>query len=277
MVPSRFNRDYELTIQIGTDRAVVVRPPMRVSFGASKSIAGGLNRLTARVYNLQPSNRLALVKDAEQAKRIPISFRVGYKDTLQLLFKGTVHRGQNMREGPDHITELECLDGGYDYLNSFTAKTVKGKSRAVDAVLGDMPNTGRGKLTAQNALIRPRVLVGASGQLIDDLINDDETWYIDEEKLYILKDDEVVSSFIPVVNAATGLLDTPTREQSKVTFNSLMNPTLKIGALCALESTSAPHLNGVYRIETIGSDGDTHGEKWTQKITALLAQGYKVL
>jgi hypothetical protein len=182
-----------------------------------------------------------------------------------------------MREGPDYITELECLDGGFDYLNSFTSKTVKGKERAIEAVLGDMPNTGRGKLTAQSALIRPRVLVGASGQLIDDLINDGETWYIDDEKLYILKDNEVTSSFVPVVNAATGLLNTPTREQSKVTFNTLMNPTLKIGALCALESTSAPHLDGIYRIETIGADGDNYGDKWTQKVTALLASGYTVL
>ena len=274
---SRFRRAYELTVQVADGQAVEVRLPLRVSYSGRKSISGGLNKLTLRVYNLKQSNRLALVKDAEQRKRIPLSFRIGYEGTLQLLFSGTVHRGQNFREGPDMITELECLDGGFDYLNSFTAQTVKGKTRSVEAILGDMPNTLRGKITEQPELVRPKVLVGASAKLIDDIALSDESWYIDDGKLYILKGDEVVSSFIPVVNASTGLLNTPTREQSKITFDTLMNPALKIGGLCQLVSTSAPHLDGVYRIETMGYDGDTHGAKWTQSITGLLAADYKVL
>jgi len=274
---SRFNRDYELTVQVSTGQSVVVRPPMRLAFGGNKSVIGGLNKLTLSIYNLKQSNRLALVKDAEQQIRIPLSLSVGYVDGLQLLFKGTVHRGSNSREGPDMVAELECLDGGFDYLNSFTSETVRGKRRAIDTILGDMPDTGTGKITTQQDLIRPKVLVGASAKLIDDIVNEGETWYIDDEKLYIIKDDEVVSSFIPVVNSATGLLNTPTRDQSKITFDTLMNPTLKIGALCRLESSSAPHLDGIYKIDTMGYAGDNYGSKWGQQVTGILAAGYTVL
>lgn len=275
---SRFNRDYELTVQVASGRSVTVTPPMRIAFSADKSVSGGLNKLTARVYNLKQSNRLALVKDAEDRKRIPISLSVGYQGSMQLLFKGTVHKGSNFREGADMVTEMECLDGGHAMLTGFTSETVRGKSQAVEAIRKNLPEIGRGKITGMAPLIRPRVLVGASTKLIDELLDeDDQTWYIDDEKLYIIRDDEVVSSFIPVVNAATGLLNTPTREQSKVTFDTLLNPALKIGGLCSLVSASAPHLNGVYKIESMGYNGDNYGSDWSQSVTALLASGYKVL
>lgn len=274
---SRFDRDYELTVQVSANRAVVIKPPLRISFSADKSISGGLNKLSVKIYNLKESNRLALVKDQEQIKAIPISFKVGYKGGLQLIFKGTVHKGQNSREGADLVTELECLDGGFDFLNSFTSKTVKGKTKVIDSVLEDMPNTGRGKITSLDNVTRPKVLVGASAKLIDEIVGENETWYIEDEKLFIIKNDEVVSSFIPVINAATGLINTPSREQSKTTFDTLMNPTIKIGGLAKLESKTAPHLNGVYKAETINYKGDTHGKEWMQSITALLAGAYKVL
>lgn len=272
MPPSRFNRNFELLAG-----RVIVTPPMRIEFSADKSVIGGLNRMTLRVYNLNETHRLALVKDAEESRQIPISLSVGYRDVLHLVFRGTIHRGQNYREGADFVTELECLDGGFDFLNSFTSVTVKGKTVAVDAILADMPNTAKGKLRTQEPLLRPKVLVGQSATLLDAMMNDDETWYIADEKLYIIKDDEVVSTYVPVVTAKTGLLNTPTREFSKVTFETLMNPTLKIGGLCSLESQSAPHLNGVYKLYSMGYAGDTHGTDWKQTVTAMLTGGYTVL
>lgn len=277
MAQSRFNRNFQLLVDVGGGRSVEVVPPMRIAFDAIKSVSGGLNKMTVRVYNLKESHRLALVKDAEQSKRIPVSLRVGYSDSLRVLFKGTVHTGENSREGADLVTTLECLDGGHALLTGFTSKTVKGKAQAITAVLDGLPEIGRGKIREQSPISRPRVLVGSSAKLIDTVLNDGETWFIDDEKLYILRGDEVVSSYIPTVNARTGLLNTPSREQSRITFDTLMNPSLKIGGLCDLESVSAPHLNGVYRIETIGYKGDNYGSDWSQKVTGILAQGYKVI
>lgn len=274
---SRFDRDYELIVQVAQGRAVTVKPPMRVSFSVDKSVAGGLNKMTLQIFNLKESNRLAMTKDAEESKRIPLSFSVGYNGSLQLLFKGTIHRGENSREGPDLVTELECLDGGHDYLTSFTSKTVKDKRTAVNEILKDMPNTKRGKVSEQQAILRPKVLVGSSAKLIDTLLEDDQTWYIDNEQLYMVKNNEVISSYIPVVNAATGLLDTPTVEQSRVSFETLLNPTLRIAGLCELQSRNAPHLNGVYKIDSIGYQGDNYGKEWNQSVSCIRAGNYKVL
>jgi hypothetical protein len=272
----RFGRNYELTIDIGTRRETI-KPPIRISFEADKSISGGLNKCRIQMYNLSERKRLALVKDAEEVKRIPITLSVGYQDRLEIIFKGTVHTGSNERQGPDLVTSLESLDGGFDFINSFTSRTVEGGRRSIDAALSDMTNTGVGKITDRPVLTRPKVLVGNSARLIDDMVGPGETWYIENEQLYVIKDDEVISRFIPVVSAATGLISTPTRESKRVTFQTMINPTVKIGGLVQLKSVTAPHLDGIYKIETITYSGDNYGDAWTQTCTGILGAGVVVI
>lgn len=62
-----------------------------------------------------------------------------------------------------------------------------------------------------------------------------------------------------------------------MTFQTIMNPTLKVAGLCQLESVTAPDLNGVYRINQINYSGDYTGDDWTQMVTAKRAPNYKVV
>ena len=275
---TRFTRNYELEISFDGDaQAVVIKPPLRISFQADKSIRGQLNKIRIQAYNMLESRRLRIVKDPEERKRININLRVGYKDALETVYKGTVHQCSNERQGPDIITTIEGLDGGFDFLNSYTSRTVEGSERAVDACLSDMSNTATGKITERPVLTRPKVLVGNSARLIEDMVGPDETWYIDDEQFYILKDNEVVSRFVPKISPETGLISTPTRKMQEVTFSTLMNPSLKIGHRVDLESTTAPYLNGVYKIDTISYQGDNFGDEWSQTCTGRLAAGVKVI
>ena len=272
----RFTRDYELKIQaLGGE--ITVRPPMRIQFQADKSIYGGLNKIQIQLENLEERKRQALVKDAEESKRIPFQLSVGYQDRLELVFKGNVHRGSNERQGPDIISKIEGLDGGFDFKNSFTSRTVEGAEKAIDDCLKDMPNTSKGKITKRPDLSRPKVMLGNTAWIIDGLVGPEETWYIENEQLYIIKDNEVTSRFIPLVTAQTGLISTPTRENKLVTFQTLMNPSIKIGNMAALESTTAPHLNGTYQIRTISYQGDNYGDEWSQTCTGRPLPGYTVL
>jgi len=276
MTYPRFTRDYELKVQaLGGE--ITIQPPMRIQFQADKSIYGGLNKIQIQLENLEEQKRLSLVKDAEESKRIPFQLLVGYQNRLKLVFKGDIFRGSNERQGPDIISKIEGLDGGFDFKNSFTSRTVEGAEKSIDECLKDMPNTGRGKITARNALSRPKVMVGNTAQIIDNLTEIGETWYIENEQLYIIKDNEVTSRFIPLVTAQTGLISTPTRENKLTTFQTLMNPAIKIGNLAALESTTAPYLNGTYQIRTISYQGDNYGDEWSQTCTGRPLPGYKVL
>lgn len=254
-----------------------ITDPLQITFDGRKSIDGGLNTFTLNVFNLNEPKRLALIKDTEEVKYIPVQFEVGYQGQLLKVFRGDVRTAGTKRDGVNYITTLECYDGGYDYLESFTSRSVKSKKKAIDEILKDMPHTGRGAITDIGEQIRPKVMVGSSSKLVEEILKPDETFYIDEEKLYIIKDDEVVNEFIPVVAPSTGLINTPERDSKRVTFTSLMNPQIKIGGLVELRSTSAEHLNGIYKVRTISYKGDLEGDSWSQECTGFLAKGYKVV
>lgn len=275
-----YNRDYELLINV-SGTVYSITPPLRIQFDITKSGFGGLNKANFKVYNLVETKRLQLVKDREEPnigkKYIQIAFKCGYKDNMQIVFKGSIQESKNLKQGPDVVTQFSCLDGGFDFINSFTSKTIVNNKNTVNQILKDMPNTNKGKLTNRTELVRPKVLVGNSAKLISETLADDETFFIDEEKLYIIKKDEVLSSFIPVVESYTGLLRTPERASLKTSFDTLMNPKIKVANLCELKSAISPHLNGVYKVETIMYKGDYNGNEWTMNVTGKIAGQYKVL
>lgn len=273
----RFIRDFELIIKPEMGAAIVVKPPQKIVFSCDKSVTGGLNRVNIQVYNLNEKNRLAIVKDPEERKRIPLVLKVGYDGDSEVIFQGTIHKSSNDRNGPDFISSIEGLDGGEDYLSGYTSKTVTNKEQAIQAVVDSLPNIEKGKFTELKEITRPKVLVGNPLKLLPSLLQTGETFYIDNEQLFIVKDGEVVQSYIPRVEAKTGLLKTPQRENQKVTFETLMNPALKLGARCDLVSANAPYLNGVLKIESMTYSGDSEGIDWKQSVTGISASNFKVL
>lgn len=310
-----FYRDYRLTVGIG-NQAVIIQPPITISFKALESVSKkSLGKLSVSINGLKPSTRLQLLKSEDEEKYIPVRLEVGYDGKLRQVFQGSVKSGAVKREGATHIVSLECEDGGHDYINAFTSRTVRGKDQVVDSVLQDMPNTKKGSVTKQQALIRPKVLVGSSSKILTDMLSPDESFFIKDERVHILKANEVTSGNIPVVNARSGLLNTPqatkisaqddggkkaktpTNEpdsdpagkkdtdsstlapQSKgqLVFDTKLNPMLRIGGLCAMESVTNPALNGVYKIYQIETSGQNNGAAWYQKVVCQPAGNYSVV
>lgn len=271
----RFNRDYKLVI-LKDSKEIIITPPFRIVFDASKSVSGGLNKLNLKIYNLIEATRLSLVKDKDDNTYIQLKLFIGYDGKLEQVFQGSIFRAQNIREGAEFYNSIECQDGGVDYLNSFTSKTIKGAG-VIDSLLKDMPNTSKGKIADIQELIRPKVLVGNTTKLLDEIVDNETTWFIDNEQLYLIKNNQVVSSLIPIVDATTGLLNTPENDLKKVTFSTILNPSIRPGGQCQLISRTAPHLNGNYKVETIIYKGDNYGNDWTQTISGYLLANKEVL
>ncbi|HGV3792620.1 TPA: hypothetical protein ACQ71B_001753 [Escherichia coli] len=310
-----FYRDYRLTVGIG-NQAVIIEPPITMSFKALETVdKKSLGKLSVSINGLKPSTRLQLLKSEDEEKYIPVRLEVGYDGKLRQVFQGSVKSGAVKREGAIHIVSLECEDGGHDYINSFTSRTVRGKDQVVDSVLQDMPNTKKGSVTKQQALIRPKVLVGSSSKILTDTLAPDESFFIKDERVHILKANEVTSGNIPVVNARSGLLNTPqatkisaqddggkkakmpTNEpdtdpagkkdtdsstlakssKGQIVFDTKLNPMLVIGGLCAVESVTNPALNGVYKIYQIETSGQNNGAAWYQKVVCQPAGNYSVV
>ena len=273
----RFNRDYELTIAISDTQAIIIKPPLNIVFDCLKTTKSSLNKLDLRLFNLNESRRLELTKEKGSKRRIPIVLKVGYEGRLEVIFKGDINVSSTERNGTDFITNIECFDGGHDYLNAFTSRTVKGKDAAIEAILRDMTSTTKGKITQLKELLRPKVLVGSSSKLIEEMLEPDEEFFIDNEQLFIMKENEVNGSYAPLISAQTGLINTPEREDDIIYFNSMMNPTIALGGFCNVDSKTAPNLNGVYKVQAINYSGEYEGQDWVQSVQAKLMANYKVL
>jgi len=295
----RFLRDYRLTIGIGA-QAVTILPPFRIRFSVDKSDKADLNKATIKIDGLNPDKRRRLVRDADEKPKtekkkngetvaapaptsnsnsgyFPVLLEIGYQGKLETIFRGSIDEAGSTRENDGQfITTLSAMDGGEDFLRGFVATTVTSKAAAVDAALGTMPNTKKGKIGAMGDITRPKVLVGNSMAVVSEMLDPDQRWFIDDERLNILGGDEVVSSFIPVVSAETGLQNTPEADKKEVTITTWLNPSLKVGGLYQLISVTAPHRNGIYKIKLITYSGDTDGSDNFQRVTGEIAENYVV-
>jgi len=274
---SSFNRAYILNATKGT-LETTIEPPFRLQFQCNKSTEGdALNKLQCTLYGLKESTRDIFHKDDDSEALVKIELSVGYDGTIKRLFIGELNQGGSGLTSNGFVTGFDALDGGHDYLNSYTAVTVSGKGNAIDAIIADMPNTTKGKITAAPDLVRPKVLMGASSKLIEDLTGDGESFYIDEGKINIVKPDEVVSNYTPVVSPETGLITTPEIEGLKRTFETMLNPFIILGGKLSLQSSLNKKANGVCKITSIAYSGDTEGQDWKQAVTCILLPNFKVL
>lgn len=295
----RFLRDYRLTIGIGA-QAVIIQPPFRIRFSVDKSDKADLNKATIKIDGLNPDKRRRLVRDADEKPKtekkkkgetvaapaptsnsnsgyFPVLLEIGYQGKLETIFRGSIDEAGSTRENDGQfITTLSAMDGGEDFLRGFVATTVTSKAAAVDAALGTMPNTKKGKIGAMGDITRPKVLVGNSMAVVSEMLDPGQRWFIDDERLNILGETEVVSSFIPVISAETGLQNTPEADKKEVTVTTWLNPSLKVGGLYQLVSVTAPHRNGIYKISLITYSGDTDGSDNFQRVTGTIAENYVV-
>lgn len=289
----RFLRDYRLTIGIGS-QAVTILPPFRVRFSVDKSDKADLNKATIKIDGLNEDKRRRLVRDPDEKPEkdkdgkdkptsnqnkgyFPVLLEIGYEGRLETIFRGSIDEAGSVRENDGQfVTMISAMDGGEDFLRGFVATSVTSKAAAVDAVLGTMPNTKKGKIGAQADISRPKVLVGNSMQTIQDMLDPDQRWFIDDERLNILGGNEVVSGYIPVVSAETGLINTPEADKKEVTINTFLNPSIKVGGLYQLISVTAPHRNGIYKCSLITYSGDFDGSDWYQRVTGEIAENYVV-
>ena len=272
----RFNRNYEVEINDGRS-VTVITPPIRIAFECAKSTFGGLNTLNMQIYNLTRTKSQAFVKDTEQQKKLTITLKVGYGEALETLFSGDVNRGFVSKQGTDIINSLQILDGGFGANYGYISQTVKTRAEINNALVSTMPTVTIGSITQQSELIRPRVLVGNCNKIFQQQLDPDQEYFIDNNQVFIMKKNEYLANYIAVVSPATGLMNTPEREFTLVSFQTMLNPVIRIGGLVDLESTTASYLNGVYRVQQIITKGDNYGNDWTQTITGQLAEGFNKL
>lgn len=267
----RFNRDYRLKIKLGDD-LLEINPPTRVSFNGVRSMGTLSNVFEISIYNLSPNNYKRMTKDPDtragqfEFNDYTFIFEGGYENNIGVIFAGQIHEAKTVRNGENLITTISAIAGLHDLKYSFISQTVSNID-VPDFVIKKMGLTNKGKISDVPKLKRPKVLLGNAFKILEDTYPQHNV-FIDNNSCYILKDGETTTDFMPVVDASTGLIGTPTRVQQRVNFSTLLNADIVLGGNVDLKATVDDYINGVYNVESIQYSGDNYSDNWLQSITA---------
>lgn len=247
----KLGRNYKLVVERVDGNTVTIQRPFTLEFDVHRNSLSSANVASFRVYNLSPENRNLIRKDQYDWGDIrKVSFFAGYGDKLSLAFTGNISQAWSVREGTNFITQIESYDGGFAYVNAVTNNAYPAdtpQTSIIDNVASTLPGVTVGAIgNYEGQIRRGNSYSGSSTDILTELTGGG--FFIDNGKVYCLKDEECLDGDIPIINAATGLLGTPVKETTYINLEMLFEPSLKVAQLVRLESQTAEYFNGDHKI-----------------------------
>lgn len=257
----KFQPTYKL--QIGTNDGfgiIEVVPPFTLEVDITRNRLTSANVCQLRILNLGEITRNRIRRNQSQygAPYQGVILEAGYGNNLARIFSGNITMAWNVRQGQDIVTQIECFDGGYDYVNNVTSTTytsgtpnqavIQNLASSLAFTTAGAIGTFAGTLTRANSYIGPTM--GILGEITGGAS------FIDNGKLNVLRTNEYIEDgSITTVDASTGLLGTPVLEFSIARFEMLFEPTLNIGRKVRVDSTTEKNFNGDYIIDSVKHRG----------------------
>ena len=243
---------------------------LRVDFDVDKSIFGGTNKITLKIYNLPKEYRLALYQNmylytnhtVKQTKTI--HFDVGYEgDTIYNIFNGDLIECYSYQQGLDIVTQIEAWD---------TALTFERKNREISlkenidrrsfilSVLGGRLPIGKSIVYIDNSLKDDYII--APINLTKNPTQDIKTYSVDKNgnqmnvfvengKVYIVSANTAIDykDVEQSLSSSTNLLETPRFNGGTISCKCLFLPNIKLGQVIALYSEIDEFVSGAYLLE----------------------------
>lgn len=254
----KYNRNYILLIQRKDGTTLRITRPFTVEFDIHRNSLSSANVCQIRIYNLAPNNRLQIRKDQyDWGDLRTIAFSAGYGDNLSLAFSGNITQAWSVREGNNMITQIECFDGGFAYVNAVTndqfPKNTPQES-IIDSLASSLPGVTKGAIGSYPGQIsRGNSYNGSTTDILGTLTGGG--FFIDNGKAHCINDGECLETSIPIISAQSGLLGTPVLEAQYVNFEMLFEPSLKVGQLIQLKSQTGEQFNGTHKVLSLKHRG----------------------
>ena len=285
----QYKRAYDLTI-IPTDGDARVIKDLRINFEITKSILSFPNLCRLNIYNPNEDTLAAL-----QNKFTKIVLNAGYEGDVKLLFKGEVRNVFQNRAGVDRLITVYAGDGERDWQNATFNKTFTENvtiSAAIEEVLKSFEEVTVGVVNGLPQVadkLRGQTLSGSSKDLLDQFAEEyGFDWSIQDGEVIItpvespLEGDEAV-----LVNAATGMIGSPTVTEIGADVTTLLNPRMLPNKALQIESVNADiqlgnlffrdvkrtTAEGTYKIQEVTFKGDSREGDWVSSVKGRIVNG----
>ena len=276
----KFGRVFELSVQLapGSEDSIIIQSPMTLELDIQRDVQATANDARLTIYNLGEDNRKKLFQYAADPGNLKayrqIRLKAGYEGSpsLPIIFQGSLRQGFSQKRGPDLLTTIIAFDGDLAMQNGQASLTVPSGYTIRDVILQlikTLPQVGTGGVSNfDSQSSRGLSLSGNSWDLIRKL-NPDGHCFIDNELVYVLKNDEFIRAESIDLNSDTGLLGTPCIVNLyQVEVSMIFEPRMKVGMTVNLAS-SETMFNGTYIVKGIAHRGIISGAVGGELITTL--------
>lgn len=242
---------------------------LRMTFNIDKHLGGEPNKCTISIFNLAPDSRSDICR-----KPLHVRVDAGYRDTgLRSLFFGDLTFGSTDRKIPEVETKLQIGDGaraiGFARTNRSFTKPVSAYevlTYAAGTMNLKLPPEIEQSPELRSALANGLSVRGPTRDVLTKLLGPyNYHWSVQNGKLVILRDEEIIANQAALVNASSGLMHAERAQPDKATGRSEVTadvelwPELTPGQAIQLESAD---INGTFKLVQITHVGDTRGDDW---------------
>lgn len=247
---------------------------LRMAFNIDKHLGSEPNKCTITVYNLNPGDRSDICR-----KPIHIRIDAGYADTgYRSLFFGDLTFGESKRTGIDIETKLQVGDGaraiGFARTNRSFTKPVSAYEvlkYAAGTMNLTLPPEIEQAPELRGALANGLSVKGPTRDVLTRLLAPYAYhWSVQNGKLVILRDEQIIQNQAALVNTSSGLIGSPERSapdkatgRSEVTCDVALWPELTPGQSVRLESKD---ISGTFKLIQITHVGDTRGDDFKSQL-----------
>lgn len=268
----KFGLNYNIVVQVG-ENEIEVKYPVTLEFSITRNTMAQANTASFTLHNLSEDTRNKIYKDQYRTQIYKgVRFYAGYGDDLVLLFQGNIKRAYSERIGVDFFTKIEAYDGGFAFANAYTTRSFSAatsKTAIINSLIEDMPMLKKGKISPkfEENIKKGNSYNGNTMQLLRSMTSNHI--FVDNEKVYCLDDEECISGNVNEINSNTGLLGTPLKEESSLTFNIIFEPRLLVGQMVYLQSETEKNFSGQYKVIGFKHGGTISGAVASSVITSV--------
>lgn len=256
----KFGRNYLLSVQTQSGNTLQLTLPFTVEFDIIRNTLTSANVCQLRIYNLSLINRNQIRFNASDYGQFrAIEFKAGYGSNPPVVFTGNISQAWSVREGVNFITQIECYDGGFAFVNGVTNTQFPAgtpQKTVIQTLAGSLPNVKLGAVgNYPGQLSRGNSYNGNTTGILQELTGGG--FFVDVGKANALGNNEYIAALngVTTVNSQSGLLGTPVLEQTIVRFDMLFEPGLNVGHKITLDSITESNFNGDYKVTAVKHRG----------------------